>query len=107
MHFRSFDSVVDLMVNLGCQMVEDYLCSSFSDCWAAQLEIVVFQKQRKARLKQMRQANSQNLAGSRWSNTTGSLCGGEVFECIPVLHIPFDFESPFSCVSTDSVSQRS
>lgn len=57
--------------------------------------------------KQMRQANGQNLAGSRWSNTPGSLCGDEVFEGIPVLHVPVDFESPFKCAAADSVSQRS
>lgn len=72
-----------------------------------QVEMAVFQKQRKVRLKQMRQANDQNLAGSRWSDTPGSLCGGEIFKCIPVLHILVDFESPFKCAPADSVSQMS
>lgn len=100
MHFISLDRVIDLMVNLGFQMVEDYLCYSFSDCWATQVEMAVF-------LKQMKQSNGQNLAGSRWSDTPGYLCGDEVFKYIPVLHIPVDFESPFKCAPADSVSQRS
>ena len=100
MHFRSFDHVNDLMVNLGYQMVEDYHCYSFSDCWATH-----FQKQRKARLKQMSQANGQNPAGSRCQIYLVLCVGHKGFECFPVLHIPG--ESPFKCALADSVSQRS
>lgn len=69
-----FDCVIDLMINLGYQMVEDCPCYSFSVCWAMQVGMSVFQKWRKARMKQMRLARSselvQSLAGSTWVKYT-------------------------------------
>lgn len=94
-----FDCVIDLMVNLGYQMVEDCLCYSFNVCWAMQVGMSVFQKWRKARMKQMRLARSSELSrvwqDQHGSNTPGSLCGGGVLGFIPMSHISIDFKISF------------
>lgn len=75
MHFRNFDHVNDLMVNLGYQMVEDYHCYSFSDCWTTHIEMAVFQKQRKSKAEANEISKWPESSRIKMSNIPGSLCG--------------------------------
>lgn len=73
-----------------------------------QVGMSVFQKWRKARMKQMRRlARSsevvQSLAGSTWVKYTWFFVCGGVLGFIPMSHILVAFKSPFKCALAEFV----